>query len=229
MQMYFLFFVIFLTGCVSIERDIYFKNLNDSEEKTIGSSRPGQYFRSEPINIAETNKPVTDDDANERRVLLSITNYADGSYLWGFIIPIVPVFFLPNMHFHLTKDESLQVSCQIVPFLGHQFMKKSDFGKNSDVLNEKGIEVAKKLRKRNDKCGSLSVTLPNGTKLLPNTSDSNSSRTNFTFNIAAADLKNFKVNVNEIQLESGRKVNINVDFNVGLEDWTRYYMPQIAP
>lgn len=229
----FLFFTTLFAGCVSIERDIYFRDVNTQDKKTLSASRPGSYFRSEPIDIGSGNKTSSNDDTNERRLVLSISNHADGSYLWGIVVPVLPVFYLPNMHFSLAKNEPLRVQCQLSPSYGPQYLEKWDNTGNRDlyVLNKKGIEVAEKISRKKDRCLSISLTLPDGAKLSPSHIDFNemSQQTTFVFDAIAAELNMFQINVTEIQIDSGEKLNVNVTFKVAREDWTRYYLVPVAP
>ncbi|HEX7672987.1 MAG TPA: hypothetical protein VF412_02380 [Bdellovibrio sp.] len=228
-----LFFIMLIAGCVSIERDVYFKDLNSQDEKTLSASRPGSQFRSKPIDISSVNKTSIDDDSNERTIVLSISNYAAGSYLWGIIVPIVPVFYLPSMHFNLVKNEPLRVQCQIIASYGPRYLErwKSAGSRDLYMLNKKGIEVAEKMSLKKDSCVSISLTLPDGTELLPSHVEFNeeSYQTTFVFNTMATDLNIFKINVAEIRIDSSKKLNVNVTFQAALEDWTRYYLVPVAP
>ena len=222
----------FITNCVSIERDIYFKNKISTDEKNIGATRPGTYFRSSPIEVENSYK---------REITMNIQNYSDGSYFWGFVIPILPVFFLPQMKFSLNSNELLKVNCVVGVNFGPEYLQKYEgtmpFSRNDMyVLNKKGLELSEKVEKTNpERCTKVQIILKNGQILNP-IIDTDSKklpfgfeRNSFTFPIVAATLSEFKVTVTEITLNNDDILKTNREFDVILEDWTRYYMPRIAP
>lgn len=217
---------LFLSSCVSIERDIYFKNRDSRDEKRMDSSRPGSNFLSSPIKVT---------DQYDREVHVSIPNYAEGSYLWGIVIPIVPVFFLPQMKFKLNRDENLKVRCQVMAHYGPQFLKKWEHSGSRDlyVLTEQGVELSKKIDSSEDKdtCSSVNIQMPNGQTILPISTEveGKSKITIFTFAVPASALSEFSLNVSEIKLNTGTTIKTDIRLNAILEDWTRYYIAPIAP
>lgn len=217
-----LFFL--LSSCVSIERDIYFKNKDSKDEKNISSSRPGTNFVYFPVKV--TNQ-------YDRNINVSISNYAEGSYLWGFIIPVIPVFFLPQMKFSLDKNERFKIRCQVGAHFGPQYLKKWEHAGSRDlyVLNNEGLELSEKIKNTKDSCASVSISLPDGKNILPISTeiDDKSMISVLTFDVPAASLSEFYISVSEIKLSTGEKIKTNVKFNAVIEDWTRYYLVPVAP
>lgn len=222
---YYILLAFLLSSCVSIERDIYFKNPESSELKSIGSSRPGSSFESSPIKVK---------DQYDREVYLNITNHAEGSYLWGVVIPILPVFFLPQMKFSLDSQENLKIRCNIDVHYGPQYLKKWEKADNRDlyILNEEGVKLAEMIAKTDkDTCSLLRIQLPNGQSVSPTKIEfeDKSMIAIFTFAIPAASLSEFSIIINEIKLFTGENIKTDIKFRATVEDWTRYYMIPIAP
>lgn len=219
---YILFFI--LSSCVSIERDIYFRNKDSNDGKNISSTRPGSNFLYSPVKV--TNQ-------YDRSINISISNYAEGSYLWGFIIPVIPVFFLPQMKFSLDKNEHLKIRCQVGAHFGPPYLKKWEHAGSRElyVLNDKGLELSEKIKNSKDSCASVSISLADGKNILPISTeiDDKSMISILTFDVPAGSLSEFSINVSEIKISTGEKIKTNVKFNAVIEDWTRYYLVPVAP
>lgn len=216
-----------ISGCVSIERDIYFKEKSSEDEKTMEANRPGGIFRFSPLSVT---------DQYDRSVQVSVLNHASGSYLWGIVIPVIPVFFLPEFKFSLDKNEKLKIQCLIQPYYGPQFLETYEHFGNTKLtrLNEKGLELAKKLDKLDlDTCTSATVHSMNGKFYQPikieSSADPKYKSVIFTFDLPASAMTEFKVSIDEIQLNTGERLKTKIEFSPILEDWTRYYIPKLAP
>lgn len=213
-------FIVSGFSCASVERDLYFRNRNESVSWFSKAPQPGISFRSEPIKI---------DDSGSISISTEVMNRASGSYLWGFIVPIVPVFFLPQFQFHLNQTENLKIQCSI-GFNPDKRYLKQDPDHDWYYLSDEGIKILqRRALKGSDNCITMEVVLSDGAVLKPLAATTNNGFTIFEFDHAAEKLKEFTYKVVYIQLNSGHKMKTNVQVPIVFEDFTRYYLTPVAP
>ena len=192
-------FLILLTlsavGCVSIQRDIYFRDNSSSEQKTIESSFPGH------LASLKVSSPDKKEDVFLR---IDSPNKTSGSYTFGILIPILPVFFLPGNEFSLNAKENLNLNCYVQSF--------------SETVG---------------RCQNLKIMTDDGRILTPLSKSEKSKNgfvvSNFIFGALAVEIKHFKIIDISFKFESGEEVVIKKTIDMSIEDWTRYNMWRIAP
>lgn len=215
-----LLIIFFGIGCVSIERDLYFRDKNQSVSWSSSAPQPGVLFHSESI-LLDSDGSIT--------LHTEVVNRAEGSYFWGFIVPVVPVFFLPQFQFHLNKNENLKIHCTVSYAPDNRYLKK-DPKKDWYFLSEEGIRISEeRLKKGYDTCGTMELTLSDGTEVKPIAVTTEKGNSFFEFKYPIEKISEFTFVITEIQLSDGRMKKINTQFQAVFEDFMRYYIVQIAP
>ena len=188
--------LLILASCATIQKDIYFKSSNPKLGKVSDTgATPGHAIRLEGPAFPNGTSTTS----------LSVGNSANGIYLFGIIIPILPVFFLGNSEFELDPKENLRVHCNT-----WYFKRKTD--------NKQWYD-------RDLPCRSFQI-LAHGNRLSPVSSDGHG---NFIFNIHAADLKNIIIENVTIEDGVGAIHTFPAKFEMKLENKIHYHMPNIAP
>lgn len=211
---------LFFTACVSIERDLYFRDINSNVSWMDLAPRPGIFFNSAPIPL---------DNEASVSVQTEVVNRAEGSYFWGILFPVIPVFFLPEFKFKLNETERLKIRCSVEYSPGKKFLYK-DPDREWYFLNEEGIRISNERRKMgHDICSNMTVTLLNGSILSPVSTLTQEHSTVFEFEIPIANLKEFNFNLTEIKLSQGTKKKVDLKFHTIFEDFLRYRIVPIGP
>jgi len=185
-----------LSSCATIQKDIYFKSSGSKLGKvSTNGATPGSTITLEG--------PSTPNGSSS--TYISISNKSNGVYLFGIIVPIIPVFFIGNSQFELDPTEKLTVHCNT-----WFFMKKTD---------------GKQWYDHDKPCKSLQI-IANGQRFNPITSDVHGS---FVFNIKAANLKKLLISGVVIDNGKGSQFSFNENFEMLLESKVHYHIPNVAP
>lgn len=223
MSLYSLFTIgclVTLTSCVSIRRDIYFKDSQTDQKKTFTAYQPGRSFVYRPIGV---------NDDFPRQLWISVNNSATGAYAEGILIPFIPTFFFPGTRFSLDEKEPLKIQCGVTfdqtdpryvdTIPGRFGPTTKPYSAEAQAIINKYAQLGKYF------CSELFITLPNGDVLKPISSsiDQKTKDLIFSFNVAAASLKEFSVQVTKIQSESGAQQKVDIRYHATFEDWTRFF------
>ena len=206
--------LICVSGCATIKRDIYFKDLASTQKKNATDSFPG----------ISNYKDMELTGEKERSLRMEVQNKADGHYVFGIIIPIIPVFFLSENKFELDKDEDLKVVCDF----NYKWGKEPTFKWMMEEVKKNG----------KDRCLTASLILPDGTELKP-TKVTDVERkifghpvppnAEFTFPVKAHQVDRFKIKDITVKLNDGKIVKLKTEVEMEKVDWMRYHTPPIAP
>ncbi|OFZ28412.1 MAG: hypothetical protein A2622_04745 [Bdellovibrionales bacterium RIFCSPHIGHO2_01_FULL_40_29] len=211
--------IIFLTvtvftlfcGCVSLERDIYFRT-NNPELSTVSDNRT-------PYPQKNFGKVIVIKGQIDRKIYWSTLNQASGSYLWGIVVPIVPVFFYPGFHFNLDEVEKLRLEC----YIDYDIKVGPDYLQTAESIRVHG--EGKKIGP--DVCLDAQIVVENQPPMKPIKVERTGSSTVFTFDIAAAAVRTFTIDQIRVKLRTGETSKIDNKFEVTKRDWTRLYFPPI--
>lgn len=200
-----------LIGCASIERDLYFRNIDARVSRWPGYPQPGICHSSEPIKI---------DESGSVSISVKVLNHASGSYLWGFVVPEYPVFFLPGFQFHLNPHDNLKIHCSVTFELDKKY-RDPKWG----FLTEEGIKLSEN-RKKNSygQCESMEIILADGRSFKPIQSIKDKNDIIFEFEYPAEKIKKFAYVVSEVRLYNDQKVRVDVQNTMVFEDFIRYYI-----
>ena len=103
-----IFSSIFVFGCTTVRRDIYFKDIDSQyKNKSISAVFPGNVFWSDFIKK---------NDRKVGRVRMEILNFATGNYTFGVVIPFFPVFYLSENQFEL-ESKNFNIGCRVENFV----------------------------------------------------------------------------------------------------------------
>lgn len=188
-----LFLFLNLEGCSTIKRDIYFKDINSQyKDKNASVEFPGSIGWSNLL--AKNNSTIG-------RIRIEVKNKATGNYLFGILVPVVPVFFLPANEFKL-KVEKLVIRCE--------------------VENHTNFKM-------HGECLDVNLVLKDYKRLKPIQIINNDHNSEFIFDVLASEIKDFSVEILAFKTGTGEVLSERKRIDLTLEDWTRYHLVQIAP